>query len=139
VEPPVIALAKPVRVGETRFFPIWAKGVLAVGHPGPRREPLPPAKNLVSALQPLLTGREDVRVHVGRALARLAIGEMGPVAPLEGDLAEGFLLLEVVLPVEPGSISACLTGKYVTLDCDRSRRSHLRISGGHPHTHYSTT
>jgi hypothetical protein len=84
-----------------------------------------------------VAGGEDVGVRVGRALARLAIGKMGPVAALEGDLAEGFLPLEAVLPVEPGSIPACLTGEDVTLDCSRSRRSHLRISGGHPHGDYT--
>jgi hypothetical protein len=70
-------------------------------------------------------------------LAGNAIGEMGPAAPLEGDLAEDLLLLEGVLPLEPGSIPAFLAGEGVTFYCDRIRRSHLRVSGGHPHGDYT--
>ena len=83
-----------------------------------------------------MAGREDVGIGVRRPLARGSIGEMGPAAPLEGDRAEGLTLAKGVPPLVPGSTPAFLAGEEVTLDRDRIRRSHLRVSGGHPHGDY---
>ena len=86
-----------------------------------------------------MAGREDVGIGEGRALAPGPIGEMGPTTALEDDRAEGLTLAKGVLPVKPGSIPPFLAGEDVTLDRDRIRRSHLCVSGGHPHGDYTAS
>ena len=57
---------------------------------------------------------------------RMAVEGVGPATAPEGDLVEDLLLLEAVLPPEPGHVPASLSGEDVTLDHSRTRRLHLR-------------
>ena len=54
--------------------------------------------------QPFVAGGQNVRIGVGWALTCTAVVELGPATAFEDDLPKDLLLLETILPVEPGGI-----------------------------------
>ena len=66
--------------------------------------------------QTFLTRWQDVGVGVIGMFAEPSIFEIGPAMAFESHLPQDNLLLEGVLTVEPGSITARFSGENVTFD-----------------------